>query len=182
MITVGYMYKKVLTSPQWLGADAVVDIFSVSDCISKYFADYINHWRHNEYWLFDSPEVMEEIAAEMAIDLSDSTLFYYEMYEQGFDGKLKQWVSLPTTPSSAMKCPAPINKILQGFDVVTYTFDTSPEHSPLSCNALAKDIPVNQHCLFTTFDEAKSSLEMGLFENSEPGPYRIFAVYTPEMV
>jgi hypothetical protein len=32
--------------------------------------------------------------------------------------------------------------------------------------------------LFSSFDEAKAHLERGAFNNSEPGPYRIFAVYS----
>ena len=72
----------------------------------------------------------------------------------------------------------PIDKHLEGFDVTTFTAHTSPECSPLSCNHLATTIQVNRHCLFNTFEEAKEALEGGLFENSESGPYRIFAVYT----
>jgi hypothetical protein len=32
--------------------------------------------------------------------------------------------------------------------------------------------------LFESFDEAKAALESGKFDNAEPGPHRIFAVYT----
>jgi hypothetical protein len=67
---------------------------------------------------------------------------------------------------------------LEGYDVVTFSVQTSPECSPLSCNNLAEGIRVNPHCLLSTFDEAKGHLEAGLFDGSEPGPYRIFAVYT----
>ena len=62
--------------------------------------------------------------------------------------------------------------------MVNFTAHTSPECSSLSCNSLATTIPVNQHCLFNTFKEAQSAIEQGFFENSEPGPYRIFAVNT----
>jgi hypothetical protein len=55
---------------------------------------------------------------------------------------------------------------------------TSPECSPLSCNSLAAAITFNRHCLFESLDQAKQSLETGQFDNSEPGPFRIFAVYT----
>ena len=67
---------------------------------------------------------------------------------------------------------------IEGFDVTTFSGHNEPECSPLSCNALATDISVNQHCLFNTFAEAKAAIERGFFKNSEPGPYRIFAVYT----
>jgi hypothetical protein len=32
--------------------------------------------------------------------------------------------------------------------------------------------------LFETFEEAESALNTGAFNEAEPGPYRIFAVYS----
>jgi hypothetical protein len=72
----------------------------------------------------------------------------------------------------------PAAKHLAGFDVVTFFTHTSPECSPLSCNALAATLAVNEHCLFPTFAQAKAALEGGAFHHSEAGPLRIFAVYT----
>lgn len=81
MIPVGYMYKKVVIKPDWLQAANIVDVHSLSNCISHNFADYINYWQHNGYWLFDSPAIIEALAMAENIDLSDTTLFYYEAYE-----------------------------------------------------------------------------------------------------
>jgi len=67
---------------------------------------------------------------------------------------------------------------LEGFDVVTFTAGNLPEHSPLSCNGLAENLPTNSHCLFDMFAEAETSLNSGRFEECEPGPYRIFAVFS----
>jgi hypothetical protein len=71
-------------------------------------------------------------------------------------------------------------KILAGFDVVTSVTRNSPECSPLSCNSLANEIQTNSYCLLPDFDTAKRLIETRRFKNSEPGPYRIFAVYTLE--
>ncbi|HEX4005253.1 MAG TPA: hypothetical protein VHX60_03695 [Acidobacteriaceae bacterium] len=70
--------------------------------------------------------------------------------------------------------------LLEGFDVVTLWPENSsqPGHSPLSCNELCEEIPVNSHCLLGSFDEAKSAMERGAFAQGEPGPHRIFAVYS----
>jgi hypothetical protein len=179
MIPVGYIYKKVVARPDWLKADAVFDIYSLSNCISEDFADYINYWKHNGYWLFNSPQVIEDIAKNEGVDLSGTTLFYYEAYEYEFDEDTKEWSAFTPEPSFVTDVQVPMDKHLEGFDVTTFTAHTSPECSPLSCNSLATTIPVNEHCLFNTFAEAKEALEGGLFQNSEPGPYRIFAVYTP---
>jgi hypothetical protein len=163
MIAAGYMAKAVSNKPEWIKASGVVDIYSLSNCVSPAFCDYIRHWKHNGYWLFNSPSAIREIAAAQNIDLSNHALFYYEVYEQQFDEQLKLW---------------PENKELQGYDVVSFVVQTSPECSPLACNALAESIPVNRHCLLGSFDEAKDLLERGAFDDSEPGPFRIFAVYS----
>lgn len=178
MIPVGYIYKRVIVRPDWLKAEAIFDIFSLSNCISDDFADYINYWKHNGYWLFNSPEAIEEIATNEGIDLSGTTLFYYEAYEYEFDEDSNKWSAFTPEPAFVTEVLAPMDKHLEGFDVATFSAHTSPECSPLSCNSLATAIPVNTHCLFNTFAEAKGALEGGLFKNSEPGPYRIFAVYT----
>jgi hypothetical protein len=53
----------VAPKPEFLKALQVVDIFSVSACISEDFADYhIQYWKHNGYWLFDSPEIIRKLA------------------------------------------------------------------------------------------------------------------------
>ena len=62
MIPIGYMYKRIVLRPDWLKADAVVDVYSLSGHMSEDFADYINYWKHNGYWLINSPEVMEDLA------------------------------------------------------------------------------------------------------------------------
>jgi len=172
------MYKKVAFRPDWLKAEAVLDVYSISNCISDAFADYINYWKHNGYWLFDTPAIIEEIAKSEGVDMSGTTLFYYEVYEYEFDEKLNGWSAFTPEPSFETNVSLPTDKHLEGFDVATFYVHTNPECSPLSCNSLATDITVNEHCLFNTFEDAKRAIELGQFRNSEPGPYRIFAVYT----
>jgi hypothetical protein len=176
MIPAGYMAKRVTERPDWLDAPQVVDIYSVSSCQSENFADYISFWRHNGYWLFDSPEIIKSVAKEKCISLKETSLFYYEVYEMEFDGET--WK--PFSPELSFKTDVadPPKKQLEGFDVVTFSARTSPECSGLCCNSLAKDIHTNAHCLFSSFNEAESNLARGAFNNSEPGPYRIFAVYS----
>lgn len=177
MIPVGYLYKKVALRPDWLQAEAVFDVYSLSICVSDDFAYYTDYWKHNGYWLFNSPEEIKELASNEGIDLQGTTLFYYEVYEYEFDEDLKEW--FPFTPDPVdTNVQVPTHKQLEGFDVATFRCHNIPEHSPLSCNSLATTIPVNKHCLINTFAEAKAALDDGLFIGSEPGPYRIFAVYT----
>ena len=182
MIPVGYKYKKVqlVADLEWFQSDSVKDVYSVSDCISEDFTDYIDHWKHNVFWFFDTPAVMEEIAESESVDMSGMTLFFYEMYEKEYNDSTHCWESFLTDEivTNLPEFVPPKEKKLEGFDVVSFSCGNAPECSPLSCNWLHQKISVNQHCLFDTFDEAKDALNRGVFTNSEPGPYRIFAVYT----
>jgi hypothetical protein len=178
MIPIGYMAKRVSAPPEWLRDAGVADVYSVSGCISEDFADYINDWKHNGYWLFDSPEIIRQVARQHAIDLTGTTLFFYEAHELEFNGAERQWTPFVPEPSFTTQVVVPTEKTLEGYDVVTFFVKTSPECSPLSCNSLAAELKTNQHCLLASFERAHQLLEEGKFENSEPGPYRIFAVYS----
>ncbi len=180
MIPVGYMAKRVMARPEWLKSDRVRDIYSVSDCMSKNFADYINFWKHNGYWFFDSPEIMEALARENSIDLAGTTLFFYEAYEQEYYENAGWSTHQPDTAFTT-DVIEPNMKALEGYDIATFSCGTTPECSPLSCNHLASEIETNEHCLLTSFEEAKALLEAGKFQNTEPGPFRIFAVYSVDL-
>jgi hypothetical protein len=176
MVPVGYMAKCIFKKPHWLLAPQVVDIFSVSGHVSKDFADYVNYWKHNGYWFFDSPEVIRTIAQDNSIDMSGTSLFYYEAHEKEFDGE--RWHEYTPEPSFPTKVISPSSRRLEGFDVVTFSCRTMAECSPLSCNYMANELATNAHCLIASFEEAEKQITNGLFNNSEPGPYRVFAVYS----
>ena len=64
MIPAGYLYKEIVGAPDWVGAPAGTAVYSLSNCISDDFTDYIPYWRHNGFWLFDSESVKESIGAK----------------------------------------------------------------------------------------------------------------------
>ena len=80
------MAKRVYKTPDWLTATQVSDIYSASHCISENFADYINYWKHNGYWFFDSPAIIQSIVKEHSLPFEGLSLFYYEVCEMEFDG------------------------------------------------------------------------------------------------
>ena len=175
MTPAGYMAKRVSKRPDRFKAAQVNDIYSVSEHMSENFSDYIPFWKHNGYWLFDSPEVIKNVARENSIPLEGTSLFYYEVHEKEFDGE--HW--RPFAPESfATAVLMPWKKRLEGFDVVTFFAKTSPECSPLSCNSMAEELRTNAHCLFDSFEDAEANLNNQVFKDAEPGPYRIFAVYS----
>jgi hypothetical protein len=154
------MLKRVSPRPDWLKAENVRDIYSVSACVSKDFADYINFWKHNGYWLFDSPDIMTALAKSQHIDLAGTTLFYYEVYEREYDEATKTWQEFKAEQSFGTDVQVPHGKTLEGFDVVCFWVHNNPECSPLSCNSVSENL-----------------LEAGQFDDRESGPFRIFAVY-----
>jgi hypothetical protein len=176
MVPAGYMAKRVSEKPDWLKATQVTDIFSVSGCTCEDFADYINFWKHNGFWFFDSPEVIRAVAQENSINLEGTSLFYYEVHGLEFDGK--SWHAFGPDSSMPTNVVVPYAKRLEGFDVATFSNKNAPECSPLSCNHLAEELLINSHCLFGSFEEAEANLKNGTFNNTEPGPYRIFSVYS----
>lgn len=178
MLQAGYMAKRISPPPGWLKPPHIRDVCSVGDCVNDDFADFVDFSEHNNYRLFDSPRSIQDLATNKALSLINTTLFYYEIYEREFDGV--NWETFTTDEVRAPNVTLPVIKNLLGFDVVTFSQGTVSviEHSPLSCNSLAEDITVNSHCLIETFDGAKLALESGQFEDAEPGPYRIFAVYS----
>jgi len=178
MRPLGYMYKRVAVAPQWLNAPRVADVYALSGCVSENFADYINFWRHNGHWLFDSPAIIRSLAKEHAISLEGSKLFYYEAHDLQYDDTSSKWVAFAAEPSFETNVQLPSASSLEGFDVTSFSAGTSPECSPLSCNSLAAGIITNAHCLFPTFEAAVRAIEDGGFRNSEPGPYRIIAVHS----
>lgn len=178
MIPAGYMAKFVADRPEWLEAVGVEDIYSVSGCVSCCFADYYVEWKHNGFWLFDSIDMIRQLAFEKAIDLSNAKFFYYEIYERQFDDHGDEEAVRTTDLPFATNVSMLETKTLEGFDVVTFYAGAAPECSPLSCNGLAKEHKVNRHCLLGSLEEAIAHLKRGDFKNSEPGPYRIFSVYS----
>lgn len=177
MIPLGYMAKQVSTRPYWLKNNQIQEICSLSGCISKDIADYINYWRHNGFWLFDSLDVIQELAREENIDLSSTTLFFYESFEYQWDEFENQWQIFSADQAFSTQVALPLNKELLGYDIVSFSTGNQAECSFLSCNHMAEEIEVNAHCLLDSFQQAKQLLEKSTFKDCEPGPSRIIAVY-----
>jgi hypothetical protein len=180
MIPLGYMLKRVASpAPDWMGAPYVVEVHSLSGCVSLDLEDYVTIWQHNGWWLFDTADKAREAAAALKIDVGPLRLFYYEAFYRQFNEFSSSWEAFEPHQFPTDVVP-PQRSELSGFDVVTFFLGTSPECSPLSCNSLAASVPVNRWCLFGTLEGARAALEDGSVRNTEPGPNRIIAVYAVE--
>jgi len=178
MLPMGYLYRKVAKRPDCLRAEHVEDIYSLHDCFTKDFADYVKFWKHNAFWVFDTPEVMESLAAEQGFSLEGLHLFYFEVFEEECDEGSGNWTAIATDPAFTTNVRVPPVRSLAGFDVASFKYGNIAESSPLSCCRGAEEIATNSHCLFETFAEARQALEQNLFSKCDPGPYRVIAVYT----
>jgi hypothetical protein len=180
MFPVGYMYKSISLKPDWIKSSKVVDIYSVSSCVSEDFTDWIDYWKHNGHWFFNKPTIIQEIAKTNDISLSEMDLFYYLAYEKQWDVDDEKWNPYEPEESFQTNVIEPKEYNLEGYDIVSFSCQSSPECSPLSCNNMSQEINVNKHCLLSSFEEAKKYVEDGKFNDCEPGPYRIFEVYSVE--
>ena len=108
------MAKQIASKPDRLKADQVKDIYSVSSCTSEDFCDYINYWKHNGYWLFDSPEAIKEVAEENDIELEGTKLFYDEAYEFQSNEDEPIWEEFSPEESLFNKYRATQNKTISG--------------------------------------------------------------------
>ena len=174
MIPVGYMYKEVCSKPDWLKTDAVVDIYSVSDCVSSDF----NEWERNGYGLFDSPQIMEGKAKQKSIDLSEMKLFFYKASDKQWDENEQKWEDYQPKNIFKTDVQLPKETKLEGYDVVSFFNNTWCECSPLSCNHLAESITVNDHCLLNTYEDALELTKSGELKDCSPSPYRIYEVHS----
>lgn len=170
----GYCPKRVVPRPAGLGVPlSVVDICSVSDCINDSPTDWIHHWLHNELGFFDTPD----LAGQVIPPAEDGfTLFAYRVGTVRFaEGRPEVWEWPEIDPEER-----PGYRSL-GFDVVGKTdFGIIGfEHSPLSCNALAAEYPVNSHCLLDDLGTAIKAAVQFSIEQPEPGRYYVIEVLVP---
>ena len=170
-VFVGFFPKKTAPKPDFLKADHVTEIASVSNCISAGPANWIQHWRHNAYGFFDSERIAESVlgADEQRFDMYAFALYQVVADDGNFEAE--RVISEAENPSTDYE--------LLGYDVVSKSVSDFFECSPLSCNSLADKVAVNAYCLIDDQGDAfKLLLDMGQkYTGVEPGPYFLFRVH-----
>ncbi len=187
MIPAGYLLKRIVPPPGWLAQrpSGVQDVCSVSDCVNDNVVDVQGAWQHNGFGLANDPDLLYSLAVSAGSDLTYATLFYYAAYEREIESDGWTFDASIWRPRSAARSAAVADSVripnadttaLLGYDVVV--FGDYLEHSPLSCNLIARQISVNAHCLLPSLDEALGAIDYGAFgDGCEEGIYTIFAVY-----
>ncbi len=158
------------------------ELRSVSECIAKRPPEWAARWDFNRATCWNTEAeawacVPEESKAEFAIFAYRLLPMLFDSSGEGRAVALDQLLpaELPSLPGE----PAPAQHASIGYDVVernivlgTLGFGCSP----LSCNGLAKEIPVNQFCLLDNLESALAIARRFGVEQPEPGPYVIIEV------
>jgi hypothetical protein len=187
MLAAGYLLKHVVPPPDWLnsGPSHIKDVSSVADCVNDNVVDVQGAWQHNSFGLANTPDTLRALASEQGVNTEGAVLFYYTAYEyelpsDGWTFDATEWrARTPTRSSSipdAVELPSEGDMTLLGYDVVV--FEDYLSHSPLSCNSIANELPVNEHCLFDGLKEAVAAIDAGAFGGGcEEGVYTVFSVH-----
>ena len=168
----GYFPKQVVPRPEALACPAVQDICSVAACLAQEPEDWHDHWLHNGLGFFNTLELANRVIPPGSAGM---TMFAYRLLPVRYrHGQREAW----TWPADVS--PEPLDPAFQslGFDPVcwsemgTLTF----EHSPLFCNYMADEWPVNRHCLLDDLETAIAAAEAFSIEEPEPGLYYVAEV------
>lgn len=174
MLPAGYLAKRIWVPPPGFDCPQITEVYSVATCLSEDFGDYSPLFRHNEYGIFDSEAAVRAAAAELRTPLEGTRMLYFEVHPEEWHDE-DGWMPLTRL---ATEVEPPVARQLEGFDVACASSGAGFECSPLTCNGLARKIETNARGLLPTLERARQLLESGAFRNSEPGPYRIVAVYS----
>jgi hypothetical protein len=173
VIDAGYFAKRVEPKPEDLDAPGVIEICSVSNCISKAPDGWIGHWLHNGLGWHNRP--LDAVAVVPARERTTHRLFAYRIHPEFFRHGSRHEVILP---SDVRPDPIPHTFRSLGFDSVNMQPDAGFLFgcSPLSCNAMAAECPANTHCLFGSVEEAIDGATKFSIEQPEPGDYYVIEV------
>jgi len=173
MILAGYFARRVESKPDALVAPGVREICSVSECISSGADDWIASWRHNSLGWFNT--VSDAVSVVPAEERHEYRMFAYRILPEVFRGRERAALTLP---DDVRPEPLPDGFGSLGFDSASRFAVASLclECSPLSCNYMASEMPVNEHCLFPTLDDAIAGAMRFAIEQPEPGDYYVVEV------
>ena len=194
-ILIGYLPKRIVDltgdvhAPRYPGVD---EICSVSECFSKSPPDWVDCWLHNtDTWLFDGPGPAWWVVPE--VERERHRLYAYRLLPTLFHESGKETgLTLPEIKA----VPIPASFIRIGYDAVVHLTEylrqarrligeteDEPDSplsfgcSPLSCNYMAEEYPVNRYCLVDDPDTALAMARDFASGNCEPGPYCVVEVW-----
>ena len=172
-VPIGYFPKDTTVPVGWADSDRVNEICSVSDCISSGPKDCIERWIHNDYGYYNSELDAVSVCGESEIMFR---VLEFRMMSTVFTSGESAPFAIPEVPIVPF---SPKFKSI-GFDVA----NGSPGRniipflgcSPLSCNGMAREIPVNEFCLLDSLELAIALAKRFSIGEAEPGPYFVVEI------
>ncbi len=133
--------------------------------------NWIDAWRHNNRWMYDTPEAAWSVVSDNG--RRDFDLYGYRQFAVEFQNGIPSPIKLPDLNV------VPFDRTFEelGFDVVSSSTGDGFECSPLSCNGMASEVQTNQYCLLATLESALEFARTCEGEGCEPGPYYVIAVF-----
>jgi hypothetical protein len=173
VILAGYFARRVAPRPDHLASPGVREICSVSECISSGADGWISAWRHHGLGWFN--RVADALSVVPDAERGEFRLFAYRIHPDVFHGSGRAPRPLP---GDVHPEPLPDGFRSIGFDSASRSSEEGLglECSPLSCNGLAGELPVNEHCLFPSLDAAIAGAQRFAAEQPEPGDYYVVEV------
>ena len=180
----GYLPKKRTTVPSSLIDSGVQEICSVSTCIAEAQPDWIDHWVHNDWGFCNSRQAALSL---QTTPHADYDLYAFAIYSTRFRSGRAEPVKIdmpfgkratePPPPERLSPEPLSAEFTHLGFDAVSHSDSSYFECSPLSCNYMAKSIPVNRYCLVDSLSEAQQIACRFPIDQPEPGVYYVLQVF-----
>jgi len=173
VIDAGYFLKRIEPKPDWLQVDGVVEICSVSHCVSPAPEGWVTHWHHNGLGWFNRVSDVKRVVPTDSDVLY--RLFAYRLYPEMFRDLRRVRI---TVPDDVHPDPIPSQFETLGFDAVSKSLESilGFECSPLSCNAMALECEVNTYCLCPSLEKAIAAATRFAVEQPEPGDYYVVEV------
>ena len=186
---IGYLPKRFVAAgagraPSFPGVE---EICCVTECCGgEPPAGWIDHWKHNtETWLFDTPEAAWSVVP--AAEAERYRLYAYRIlpilfHESGHEAEHP----LPHRLTVAVM-PDGFDRI--GYDAVQRVVGATHEDgnqapgflcSPLWCNGMAHEYPVNRYCLAEDQATAVAMARDFAAGDCEPGPYCVVEIWRQE--
>lgn len=187
-IFLGYSRRELPPRPDWTADPRVERIASVTECRGSRPEGWIERWDFNDAGLYEDPSH----PSLAGVDQARYHLFSHEFYPLRFD-RYGGTVEIPLADVFGATFVPPRRGtdglVFIGFDIVQRWVEGQPGKvdanafsggfgcSPLSCNGLAPEHPVNRLCLIDRWEDAVSTARRLGIQQPEPGCYYIFGVH-----
>lgn len=191
-VLIGYAPKRFAAAggdpraPKFLGVEEICCVTECSGGTPP--AGWVDHWKHNaETWLFDTPKAAWSVVPDAAAEGERYRLYAYRLLPTLFHESGRETEHPLPKALAAAPIPAGFSRI--GYDAVQRCVGAMHEGgnhapgfgcSPLACNGMAPQYPVNRCCLIDDLQTAVAMARDFAAGNCEPGPYCVVEVWRRE--